>query len=94
MAKPSPAKTAAKKGAVETGPKSAEVDEVDDIYKEQDPIDVSIAKRKAAGSQTTVVADKNAKGGKFFFNLRTKGELLTISEDAKKNNAKEEGRVD
>lgn len=32
------------------GPASAETDELDDIYKEEDPIEVSIGARKKAGA--------------------------------------------
>lgn len=32
------------------GPKSSDKDELDDIYKEEDPIDVSLAKRLKAGA--------------------------------------------
>lgn len=32
------------------GPKSVEQDEVDDIYKEEDPIEASLNKRKKAGA--------------------------------------------
>lgn len=38
--------------------------------------------------------DKNAKAGKFFFTLKVKGEPVKISEQAKKNVAIAEGRVD
>lgn len=74
--------------------KSAEKDEVDDIYKEKDPIGVSIEKRKKSGQLTAVVQDKNSKSGKFFFTLSTKGEKLVISDKAKYNNAKELGQLD
>ena len=63
-----------------TGPKSAEQDLVDDIYKEQDPIDTSLGKRKKAGALASVVPDKNAKSGKFFFQLRLKGDGPVMSE--------------
>jgi len=43
---------------------------------------------------TSVIQDKNAKAGKYFFSLRTKGEAVKVSEEAKKNNAKEEGKTD
>jgi hypothetical protein len=39
------------------------------------------------------VVDKNAKAGKFFFTLRTKGELVKISAEAIKAVAIAEGRV-
>jgi hypothetical protein len=42
----------------------------------------------------STVADKNAKAGKFFFNLRTKGEPVKISAEAIKVVAIAEGRVD
>lgn len=76
------------------GPKSAEVDEVDEIYKNSDPIDVSLGKRKKGGAITTVVPDKNSKQGKFFFTLRSKGDPLEITEEAKKNVLIEAGKVD
>jgi len=34
---------------------SAEIDEIDEIYKEKDPIDVSLSKRRDAGSIDVVV---------------------------------------
>ena len=74
--------------------KSAEKDEVDEIYKEKDPIGVSLETRKKAGQTTAVVQNKNAKSGKFFFTLSTKGEKLVISDKAKYNNAKELGQLD
>jgi hypothetical protein len=80
--------------AAPAGPKSAEIDEVDEIYKEEDPIETSIGIRKKAGNITQVVADKNSKSGKFFFTLRTKGDPIPITDQAKKANAIEEGRTD
>lgn len=56
------------------GPKSAETDDLDDIYKEVDPIEASLNKRKKAGAIAQVVPDKNSKQGKFFFTLKMKGE--------------------
>lgn len=50
------APTPVKRALPNTGPpaaKSAETDEVDEIYKNEDPIDVSIASRKKAGSLTS-----------------------------------------
>ena len=79
---------------VPAGPKSAEVDEIDDIYKEEDPIEVSIGSRKKAGSLQSTVADKNSKSGKFFLTLRTKGDPVKITDAAKKANAIMEGRTD
>ena len=35
-----------------TGPKSAEIDEIDPIYKKADPIGISIETRKKAGALT------------------------------------------
>jgi hypothetical protein len=35
-----------------TGPKSAEIDEIDPIYKKTDPIGISIETRKKAGALT------------------------------------------
>ena len=59
-----------KHSAQPTGPKSAETDEVDAIYKNEDPIAVSIEKRKKAGALTTIIPDKTAKPNKFFFTLK------------------------
>ena len=85
--------TAKRVSAVPAGPASAETDELDDIYKEEDPIETSVALRKKAGSLQSTVADKNAKAGKFFFTLRTKGEPVKISAEAVKAVAIAEGRV-
>lgn len=38
--------------AIPTGPKSAEIDELDEIYKEEDPIEASVGLRKKAGNIT------------------------------------------
>jgi len=43
------------------GPKSSEKDEVDDIYKEEDPIETSLNKRLKAGAIASTVPDKNSK---------------------------------
>jgi hypothetical protein len=80
--------------AVPAGPASAETDELDDIYKEEDPIETSVALRKKAGSMQSTVADKNAKSGRYFFTLRTKGEPVKISAEAIKAVAIAEGRID
>ena len=80
--------------AIPVGAKSAEIDELDEIYKEEDPIESSVGLRKKAGNITQTVADKNTKSGKFFFTLRTKGDSVTISEAAIKANSIEEGRTD
>ena len=53
--------------AMPAGAKSAETDEVDPIYKNEDPIGVSLDKRKKDGTIQSVVADKNSKHGKFFY---------------------------
>ena len=76
------------------GPKSAEIDEVDPIYGKADPVGSSLETRKKAGAVTYMVPDKNSKQGKFFFTLRLKGGAIPISEEAKNNLAKIEGRVD
>ena len=76
------------------GPKSAEVDEVDPIYGQADPVASSLETRKKAGAVTYVVPDKNSKQGKYFFTLRLKGGPIAISEEAKHNFAKLEGKVD
>ena len=59
----------AKPGAQPAGPVSAEKDELDDIYKEDDPIGVSLEKRKKQGSLTSQVKE-DSKSGKFFFTLK------------------------
>lgn len=64
---------------METGPKSAEVDEIDDIYKEKDPIEASLNIRKKAGAVAQVVPNKDAKSGKFFFNLKLKGDIPALA---------------
>lgn len=76
------------------GPKSAEVDEVDEIYKEEDPIGVSIDIRKKAGNISSTVAEKNSKSGKFFFTLRSKGDAIPITDHARKAVAIAEGKTD
>ena len=75
---PGPLRT---RNTLPVGPKSTEKDEVDDIYKESDPIGVSLAKRKKAGTFTSVVADKNSKQGKFFFTLKVKGNAVAVTEE-------------
>ena len=62
-----------KVSAVPAGPKSSETDELDDIYKEDDPIGISIEKRKKQGSLTSQVKEES-KSGKFFFTLRQTGD--------------------
>ena len=74
--------------------KSAEKDEIDEIYKEKDPIGVTIEKRKKSCQLTAVVADPKSKSGKFFFTLSLKGDKPVISEKAKWANAKEMGLLD
>jgi len=59
-------------------------DEIDDIYKEKDPIAVSLEKRKKAGAITTIVPDKNSKAGKYFFTLKSTGQPA-IAEEAKES---------
>ena len=68
--------TASKRSSVAMppGPVSAATDELDDIYKEEDPIEVQIGNRKKAGAITNQVPDKNSKSGKYFFTLKIKGE--------------------
>ena len=72
--------TALAKKGLPAGPVSAEKDEIDEIYKEKDPINVSLDLRKKGGSLTTVVPNKNAKMGKFFFTLKTKGAPAVVTE--------------
>lgn len=43
------------------GPKSTEKDEVDDIYKEKDPIDVTMAKRKKQPKIVDAIRGENSK---------------------------------
>lgn len=62
------------------GPKSADADELDEIYKKEDPIESSLSIRKKSGALASVVPDKNAKSGKFFFTLRMKGTIPEFSE--------------
>lgn len=83
-----------RKSLAPTGPVSAANDEVDEIYKEEDPIESSINIRKKSGNIMNNVPDKNAKAGKFFFTLKVKGDPVKITEAAKKNVAIAEGRVD
>lgn len=65
-----------------SGPVSIQTDQVDEIYKAEDPIESSISIRKKGGALQTVVADKNAFVGKFFFTLKTKGTEVKISDKA------------
>jgi hypothetical protein len=54
-------------------PLSVLTDEVDDIYKEADPIGVSLQRRLERGATvTTVLRDTYSTNGRFFFNLRVK----------------------
>ena len=53
-----------------------------------------MGKRKKAGALASVVPDKTAKVGKFFFNLRLKGEGPVMSEKAKENVLRADGKVD
>jgi hypothetical protein len=63
-----PAKTfgTARKSVMPVGPKSAEADDTDEIYKKEDPIESSLSIRKKSGALASVVPDKNAKAGKYF----------------------------
>jgi hypothetical protein len=79
------------RASAHTGPKSAATDEVDDIFKLEDPVEASIEMRKKAGSLTSTVDNKNSKQSKFFFSLKVVGEPVKITEEAKYNNAKELG---
>lgn len=73
-------KIASKPNNTISGPKSVDVDEIDEIYKETDPIEASLNKRKKAGAIAQVVPDKNSKQGKFFFTLKLKGDAPQITE--------------
>ena len=66
---------------------------MDEIYKNPDPISISVDSRKKAGSLTSQVPDKNAKSGKFFFTMKFKGPQVVFSEKAILNNARMEGKV-
>jgi hypothetical protein len=58
----SPSKVQRSHGSISsTGPKSAAIDEVDDIFKLEDPCEVSLDLRKKAGSHTSTVDNKNSK---------------------------------
>ena len=62
---------------------SVEIDEVDEIYKNPDPIGSSLDIRtKVGGHIVNSVPDKNSKAGKFFFTLRLKGPSIQFSEEA------------
>ena len=74
-----PSTALAKKG-VPAGPVSAEKDEIDEIYKQKDPISVALDLRKKGGSLTTVVPNKNAKMGKFFFTMKTTGTPAVVTD--------------
>ena len=54
------------------GPKSSDKDELDDIYKTEDPIEVTMKKRVKEGSIISRVKEET-KQGKFFFTLKLKG---------------------
>ena len=43
---------------------------LDPIYNESDAVDVSLGKRKKAGSDTSTIVDKTCTGGLYFFTLR------------------------
>ena len=68
---------------------SREIDEVDPIYNQRDPIEASLLLRKSKGGMIThVIKDYSAKVGKYFFNLRVKpakklGNILTETESDK-----------
>ena len=59
-AKPTPSKALPKSSQMPLGPKSAEKDEVDEIYKNEDPIGTSVDMRKKVGSLTSTIANKKA----------------------------------
>lgn len=56
-------------------PISADADELDPIYQNDDPIKVSLAMRIKAGAVAAVVPNKDSKQGKFFFNLKLNGKI-------------------
>ena len=57
-------------------------DEVDDIYKNEDPIEVSMKKRVKEGTLTSTVKEET-KQGKFFFTLKLKGAQPVLKEPPK-----------
>ena len=77
------------------GPKSTNADEVDEIYQKDDPVECSLDTRKTKnlGNLFTAVKGHDSKQGKFFFTLKSSGEV-PITKAAIMNNAKEEGRID
>jgi len=62
------------------GPKSLETDEIDPIYSCEDPISASLDKRKKEGTIQSVVGPKNPKQGKFFYQLKFKGEPIKLED--------------
>ena len=77
-----------------TGPKSTEKDEVDEIYKKEDPIESSLGIRKAKNNNYMTACKIDSKQGKFFFTLKLTGGEVPITRTQLMNNAKEEGRID
>lgn len=77
------------------GPKSTNAEEIDEIYQKDDPIECSLDTRKTknSGNLFTAVKGHDSKMGKFFFTLKSSGEV-PITKAAIMNNAKEEGRID
>ena len=75
------------KSSLATGPKSAASDEVDEIYKKDDPIGITVDSRKKAGSLTSTVVAK-AKP-QYFFTLKQTGDKnYTLYEIPKKEEVK------
>lgn len=59
-------------------------EEVDEIYKSEDPIGISLDQRKKEGAITSQ-AKIESKQGKFFFTFKTKGDGPIITDTAKVN---------
>ena len=58
-----------------TAPRSSSKDEVDEIYKEKDPIASSLVKRKSKGGLVTSVVQDNKLKNIFYFSMRLKGTM-------------------
>jgi len=66
---------------------------MDEIYKESDPIGVSIDMRKKEGTIQSTVKKQHSKLD-YFFSLKYTGEILPISQEAKDNVMILEGKCD
>jgi hypothetical protein len=71
-------------GPSAAGPKSAAKDEIDPFMKKDDPIGITCELRESkGGSKAGTVPNPKSLTGKFFFNIKLKGEM---PEPAKKPN--------